>query len=174
MPWMNQKSVVPEFRRETGGRRDRDMGLIPDKARGMIGASDPPMRVEVSRREIIKYSIATEQRLKKFLDGDEAPPMFLFGALRPLVPVNELGPDGIATTSLLPDLPLKRVMAGGTKTRYFCRMKPGDVLVAVRTLSDIYEKRGSKGDLIFLVYTIDVRTETGERVAEEVQTRIVR
>jgi len=35
----------------------------------MIGASDPPMRVEVSRREIIKYSIATEQRLKKFLDG---------------------------------------------------------------------------------------------------------
>ena len=43
MPWMNQKSVVPEFRRETGGRRDRDMGLIPDKARGMIGASDPPM-----------------------------------------------------------------------------------------------------------------------------------
>ena len=88
--------------------------------------------------------------------------------------MNELGPDGIATTSLLPDLPLKRVMAGGTKTRYFRRIKPGDVLVAVRTLTDIYEKRGSKGDLIFLVYTIEVRTETGERVAEEVQTRIVR
>jgi hypothetical protein len=46
--------------------------------------------------------------------------------------------------------------------------------VAVRTLTDIYEKRGSKGDLIFLVYTIEVRTETVERVAEEVQTRIVR
>lgn len=150
------------------------MSLIPDKARNLIGTSDSPVRVEVSRREIIKYSIATEQRLKKFLAGDEAPPMFLFGALRPLVAINELGPDGIATTGLLPDLPLKRVMAGGTKTRYFRPIKPGDVLVAVHTLSDIYEKRGSKGDLIFVVYTIDVRTETGERVAEEVQTRIVR
>jgi len=140
----------------------------------MIGMSDPPMRVEVSRREIIKYSIATEQRVKKYLDGDEAPPMFLFGALRPVVPVGELGPDGIATTSLLPDLPLKRVMAGGTRTRYFRPIRPGDVLVAVRTLSDMYEKRGSQGDLIFLVYTVDVRTEAGERVAEEIQTRIVR
>ena len=65
-------------------------------------------------------------------------------------------------------------MAGGTKTRYFRRIKPGDVLLAVRTLSDMYEKRGSKGDLIFLVYRIDVRTEIGERVAEEIQTRIVR
>lgn len=150
------------------------MALIPESARSMIGASDPPMRVEVSRRDIIKYAIATEQLQERFLRGDEAPPMFLFGALRPIVPIAELGPDGIAKTSLLPELPLKRVMAGGTKTRYFRPVRPGDVLVATRTLADIYEKRGSKGDLIFLVYRVDVRTEAGEPVAEEVQTRIVR
>jgi 3-methylfumaryl-CoA hydratase len=150
------------------------MALIPESARSMIGASDPPMRVEVSRRDIIKYAIATEQLQERFLRGDEAPPMFLFGALRPIVPIAELGPDGIAKTSLLPELPLKRVMAGGTKTRYFRPVRPGDVLVATRTLADIYEKRGSKGDLIFLVYKVDVRTEAGEPVAEEVQTRIVR
>lgn len=149
-------------------------GLIPDAARSMIGTSDPPVRVEVSRRDIVRYAVATEQRLEKFLSGDEAPPMFLFGALRPIVPLGELGPDGIAATSLLLDLPLKRVMAGGTKTRYFRPIRPGDVLVARRTLSDIYEKRGSTGDLIFIVYTVDVRTESGEPVAEETQTRIVR
>ncbi len=150
------------------------MALITDAARAMIGKSDPPMRVEVTRRDIIKYSVATEQKLEKFLRGDEAPPMFLFGALRQVVPISALGPDGIPASSLTPDLPLKRVMAGGTKTRYFRPVRPGDVLVATRSLADMYEKQGSQGDLIFLVYKADVRTEGGERIAEEVQTRIAR
>lgn len=114
------------------------MGLIPEEARKMIGAEDPPVHVEVSRRDIIKYSVSTEQILDKYQNGDEAPPMFLFGALRPIVPIDKLGPDGIANASLLPDLPLKRVMAGGTKTRYFRPVKPGDRLVATRSLADMY------------------------------------
>lgn len=150
------------------------MSLIPDAARIMVGASDPTIRVEISRQDIRKYSMATEQRQRKFLDGDEAPPMFLFGALRQIGPIEDLGPDGIPAGSLLPDLPLKRVMAGGTKTRYFRTVRPGDVLIASRSLVDIYEKSGSQGPLIFLVYKLDVRTESGEPVVEELQTRIVR
>jgi 3-methylfumaryl-CoA hydratase len=150
------------------------MSLIPDAARAMIGASDPPIRVEISRRDIVKYAMATEQRQRKLLEGDEAPPMFLFGALRRIGPIDELGPDGIPAGSLLPDLPLKRVMAGGTKNRYFRAVKPGDVLIATRSLADIYEKSGSQGPLILLVYRLDVRTEAGEPVMEEMQTRIVR
>ena len=42
------------------------MTLISDEARQMIGHSDAPVRVEVSRRDIIKYSIATEQVLDKY------------------------------------------------------------------------------------------------------------
>lgn len=150
------------------------MALISDEARAMIGASDPPQRIEISRRDIVKYSVATEQRQSKHIRGDEAPPMFLFGALRPIVPIDELGQDGISTASLVPDLPLKRVMAGGTKTRYFRPVRPGDVLVATRSLANIYEKSGSQGPLIFLVYKLEVKTETGEPVLEESQTRIVR
>lgn len=150
------------------------MSLITDAARAMIGTSDPPTRVEVSRREIMKYAAATEQRQPKFLNGDEAPPMFLFGVLRSIPQIDALGPDGIEAGSLVPDLPLKRVMAGGTKTRYFRSVKPGDTLIATRTLADIYEKTGAQGPLIFLVYKLDVRTEAGEPVVEEVQTRIVR
>ena len=150
------------------------MALISDEARRMIGASEPPVRVEVSRRDIVKYAVSTEQVLDKYLSGDEAPPMFLFGVLRPVVPLDELGPDGIAGASLVPELPLKRVMAGGTKVRTFRPVRPGDVLVATRSLADMYEKSGSQGPLIFLVYKTDVRTEGGEPVAEETQTRIVR
>jgi len=150
------------------------MGLISEEARRMIGASDPPVQVEINRRDIVKYAVSTEQVRKRYLSGDEAPPMFLFGVLRPVVPLDQLGPDGIASASLMPELPLKRVMAGGTKVRYFRPIKPGDVLVATRSLADMYEKSGSQGPLIFLVYKLDVRTEGGEPVAEETQTRIVR
>lgn len=150
------------------------MTLVSEEARNMIGQSDPPIRVEVSRLDIKKYSIATEQVQQKYLDGDEAPPMFLFGALRDVTPIDQLGPDGIANASLIPDLPLKRVMAGGTKTRYMRAVKPGDVLIAERSLADIYEKSGSQGPLIFLVYKLIVATEAGEPVVEETQTRIVR
>ena len=41
--------------------------LINDDVRAWIGRSDPPVRFEVSRRDIIKYSIATEQKLDKYL-----------------------------------------------------------------------------------------------------------
>lgn len=150
------------------------MGLISEDARRMIGASEPPVRVKISRRDIVKYAVATGQVLEKYLSGDEAPPMFLFGVLRPVVPLDQLGPDGIAGASLVPDLPLKRVMAGGTKVRYHRPVRPGDVLIATRSLADMYEKSGSQGPLIFLVTRLDVRTEAGEPVAEETQTRIVR
>lgn len=148
--------------------------LITDDMRAWIGKSAPTQRIEVTRRDIVKYAIATEQRLEKFTNGDEAPPMFLFGASVPLVPLHELGPDGLRADPLMPELPLKRVMAGGIRQRYHRPIRPGDVLLVTRALTDIYEKAGSSGPLIFIVYEIVTTTEDGELVMEETQSRINR
>ena len=148
--------------------------LISDEAKSWIGRSAEPFLVEISRRDIVKYSIATEQQQEKYLKGDEAPPMFMFGALRPLVPMDELGPDGIPPDSFLPELPLKRVMAGGTEMRFQRPVKPGDKLIATLSLHDLYEKQGKSGPLIFAVYNLSVENEDGELVMEEKQTRILR
>ena len=148
--------------------------LVSAEARSWIGRSAPPQRVEINRGDIVKYAIATQQRAEKYLAGDVAPPMFMFGALRPLVPMDQLGPDGIPEDGFLPDLPLKRVMAGGTKMHFHRRVKPGDVLVATRTLSAITEKQGASGPLIFVTYDLRVETEGGDLVMEEEQTRIMR
>ena len=148
--------------------------LITPEIRAWIGRSESIPRIEVTRRDIVKYASATEQRLDKFRRGDEAPPMYLFGALRPVVPLEQLGPDGIPNHALLPELPLKRVMAGGTKIKYHRPVKPGDVLVGTHTLTDIYEKKGSTGPLIFIVYELKVATESGEPIMDETQTRIIR
>ena len=48
--------------------------LITDEIRSSIGASESFGPIEVTRREIVKYAVATEQRLDRIKCGDEAPP----------------------------------------------------------------------------------------------------
>lgn len=148
--------------------------LVTDAMRAWIGRAAPTQRLEITRRDIVKYAIATGQRLERYRRGDEAPPMFLFGAAVPLVPLDELGPDGLRPDPLMPALPLRRVMAGGIRQRWHRPVRPGDVLLVTRTLTDIREKQGASGPLIFIDYTITVTTEDGEPVMEELQSRINR
>ena len=148
--------------------------LITDDIRAAIGRAEPPVQFLVTRRDIVKYAIATGQRLPQYLRGDEAPPMFLFGADRPLAALEELGPDGLRADTLTPELPLKRVMAGGIKQRYHRPIRPGDELVIEKSIADIFEKQGSSGPLIFVVYALTVKDASGALVLEETQTRINR
>ena len=148
--------------------------LVSGEARGWIGKSDDPVEVEVTRRDIIKYSVATEQVLDKYINGNEAPPMFVAGLFREITPICDLGFDGLPPASLVPDLPLKRVMAGGVSFRFHRTVKPGDVLVFSRTLSNIVGKKGKTGPLIFVTYSITCETKNGEPVLDQEQTRILR
>jgi 3-methylfumaryl-CoA hydratase len=150
------------------------MGLLTPEITAWVGRTAPPVRVEISRRDIVKYAIATEQVRACYLCGDEAPPMFVFGLFKPLVEMAELGPDGIAPTSFTPQLPLKRTMAGGMKLNIHRPIHPGDTLIGTQKFVDIFEKNGRQGPLIFVVNELAITTESGEPVMEEIQTRIAR
>lgn len=151
------------------------MGLLTREHRSAIGRALPPVTVEVTRREIRKYAAATGQRLQRFIDGDEAPPMFLFGLFLPILPRDHLGPDGLPPDpGLVPELPLKRVMAGGSEQTWYRRVYPGDLLVFRQSLVDLYEKEGATGPLIFVVLENRVETGTGEPVMTERTARIAR
>lgn len=148
--------------------------LLDDKVLSCIGSSAPPQTELVTRRDIRKYSVSTGQRLRKYLDGDEAPPLFHIALFWDVVELDQLLPDGLSVDPLLPDFPLKRAMAGGWNIEYHRPIVPGDELVMTRTLSDVYEKLGSKGPLIFYEMTRDVKTSSGEPVLTEKITRILR
>ena len=149
--------------------------LLTDEHRAWIGHEDPPTHVEVSRRDIVKYSIATEQTLQKYLRGDEAPPMFIFNLFGALRPIAELRSDGLPRGSGAgPKLPLHRVMAGGTELIQTRPIRPGDRLTGVHRIVDLYEKQGSQGPLIFTVRALRVTDAAGAPVLEEVQTSIAR
>ena len=148
--------------------------LISDEIKSWIGKSAPTVHLEVSRRDIIKYSIATEQTRVSYLTGDIAPPMFLFGADKPIISLSDLAEDGLAEDTLTPPLPLKRIMAGGIKQKFYREVKAGDKLLIQRKITDIYEKEGRSGPLIFIVYQISVLDEARCTVLEITQSRINR
>ena len=148
--------------------------LIPPEAKAWIGRSALPITLRVTRRDIRKYAAATGQSLPKYVDGDEAPPLFHFDVFRDIVSLDQMHPDGLTEDPLIPKLPLKHVLFGGQETTYHRTIRPGDVLVGTRTLQDIYEKSGSSGPLIFVVIGLNVTTETGEPVLTEATTLILR
>lgn len=139
-----------------------------------IGSSTPPQTEVVTRKDIRKYAIATSQRLRKYLDGDEAPPTFHVSLFWPVVPLTELGPDGVALDRLFPDIPGKRPLAGGLKLEFHRPIRPGDVLTSTRTLTDIYEKQGATGQLVFVEVVMQVVNARQEPVLTETTTRILK
>jgi len=150
------------------------MTVLSESVLSYIGRQAEPKVEVVTRRDIRKYAIATNQTQSRYLDGDVAPPLYHVALFWDVVPLGELSPDGVSVDGLLPKFPLERAMAGGLEIDYQRRIFPGDTLVGTRTLTDIYEKEGRSGALIFYEVVLDVALESGEPVLSEKTTRILR
>ena len=150
------------------------MGLLSPELLSNIGKTEAPRTQVVTRRDIRKYAIATNQTRRKYLDGDVAPPLFHVAFFWDVVELDELNADGVSVDKLLPKFPLEREMAGGLDIDYHSRIRAGDTLVAIRMLTDIYEKEGRSGPLIFYEVVMEVKREDGEPVLTQKTTRILR
>ena len=149
-------------------------GLLSEELLSAIGRESEPHRELVTRRDIRKYAIATDNRQRKYLNGDQAPPMFHVALFWDVVELGQLTPDGVSVDRLLPKFPLEKAMAGGLKIEYLKPVYPGGWLTATRTLTDIYEKSGRSGPLIFYEVVMDIVGDDGETVIRETTTRILR
>ncbi len=149
-------------------------GLLSAELLANIGKRSEPRTEVVTRRDIRKYAIATGQTQRKYLDGDEAPPLYHVALFWDVVERDQLSPDGVSIDALLPKFPLEKAMAGGLEISYGAKVKAGDTLTAVRTLTDIYEKQGRSGPLIFYEVLMEVHNADGALVVSEKTTRILR
>ena len=150
------------------------MSVLTDEVLAYIGRQDEPRTEVVTRRDLRKYAIATGQKLKRYLDGDEAPPLYHVALFWDVVPMEELSPDGVSIDKLLPKFPLEKAMAGGLNIQYHDKIRAGDTLIARRTLTDIYEKEGRSGPLIFYEIVMTVERDDGTAVLIEKTTRLLR
>ena len=118
--------------------------------------------------------MATRQRDPRFVRGDEAPPLFYTALFWPEAPLDKLRTDGLTDDPLLPALPLPRVMAGGSSVMPVRTIRPGDVLVSTRKITDIRERQGRSGPLIFVETETSIQTSDGEPVLTDRTTLIAR
>ncbi|MFK8019941.1 MAG: MaoC family dehydratase N-terminal domain-containing protein [Pseudomonadales bacterium] len=147
---------------------------LPADVLSAIGRKTAPRTELVTRRDIRKYSIATNQTERKYLDGDVAPSMFHLALFWDIVELDQLMPDGVSVDTLLPKFPLEKAMAGGLELKYFRPIREGDKLTATRTLIDVYQKLGSQGPIIFYEVIMEVSDHAGNAVVWEKTTRLLR
>lgn len=150
------------------------MPVLTPEVLAYIGRKSEPRSEVVTRRDLRKYAIATSQTQRRYVDGDEAPPLYHVALFWDVVPLAELSADGVSIDKLLPKFPLEKAMAGGLDITYHNRIRAGDTLIGNRTLTHIYEKEGRSGALIFYEVVLEVTREDGTPVLTEKTTRLLR
>jgi hydroxyacyl-ACP dehydratase HTD2-like protein with hotdog domain len=160
--------------------------LITDEIRSWIGREVRPWTIEVSRRDVTRFAVATDDLNPLYLDEEQAkhsryggliaPPLFYMAPLTEPVPETELRPDGLPFEGKLPvpPTPLPRLMDGGTEVEFLQPVRVGDVLTGRSKITNIYQKTGRSGPLIFVQRETTFTNQKGELVLIEKGASILR
>ena len=121
------------------------------RLRARIGKDGPPTTSVVEAGHLKRFAEAIGDKNPRWLE--EAPPTFLV-ALAPvslhLAEAEEYG---------------KGWLNGGNRFEYFEPVRAGDSITATGRVADVYEKSGSSGNLLFIVFESDYVNQHGKRVA---------
>lgn len=143
--------------------------LTPEMREQAIGTETEPLTMEVEPGAIIKFAqaIGDENPLwndpaaarKTRYGGLIAPPTFLRNLRleRPELPF---------------DSSFSRVLDGGSDWEYFQPVRPGDRITAISRLTDLQERPGRMGVMIFLTSLVTYRNQFDEVVATQTTTSI--
>jgi acyl dehydratase len=156
--------------------------LITEEALALVGKESEPMTREVVAKDIRRFCYAVGDLNPLYLDeeyarqtsygGIIAPPMFFDIPTMPEYPQDQLKPDGLPQTGLMPPIKATRSMAGGNEIEFFKPIRVGDRITRVSKIADIYEKEGRSGPLVFTVYEQRYANQDGDLVAVERMTGI--
>lgn len=143
--------------------------LITEAMRKLIGAQSEPVSLDIEKGHIRRFAEAIQDPNPLWQDearardsrygGIVAPPTFL-RALRMALPKVEL------------NLPLSRILDGGSEWEYFHPVRPGDTITAVTRLADLREREGRAGRMVFIVHETTYTSQLGQVVAKQRSTMI--
>ena len=134
-----------------------------------LGLESRPVTIEVEKGAIIKFAQAIGDDNPLWRDeaaarktrygGLIAPPTFLrsIGMVRPELPF---------------DVPFHRLLDGGSDWEYFEPVRHGDRITAVARITDLRERAGRLGLMIFMTAVVTYRNQFDEVVATQTSTLI--
>ena len=100
--------------------------------------------------------------------GDAVPPLAHWLYFLPVVRLAEVGPDGHPRRgAFLPPVPLPRRMWAGGRLTFHAPLKVGECATRTSTVTNIEEKTGRSGHLLFVTVRHAIEVAGGLRIEEE-------
>jgi len=162
------------------------MGVITEEARAWAQRDYPSHEFTVTTHDIRRFATAIGASNPIHFDREAAvsagfadlvaPTLFTYVVRMhayTLIDPSLLEEDGSPADDV-PPLSTKRAMAGGVSIEIERRIVAGDVITVDKRLTDMYEKEGRSGPLVFVEFEFRFRNQRGEPVATERFTRIYR
>ena len=162
------------------------MTLITDEVRQWADRMYPDYEFDVTARDIQRFAHATGETDPIHFERDAAiaagyedvvaPPLFPY-IIRMhascLVDRTRIADDGSPVDDV-PPVPSRRAMAGQVSIDIRGRIVAGDVITVRKRITDLYEKEGRSGPLVFVDFEYTFHDQRGDLVATERFTRIYR
>ena len=143
--------------------------LTEEMRQQAIGRESEPVTTDAEKGAIIRFAQAIGDDNPLFSDetaarhgrygGLIAPPTFLrsMSSSRPELPF---------------ELPLTRMLDGGSDWEYFEPIRPGDRITAVASITDVSERTGRLGTMVFTTVVTTYRNQLGQVAATQTSTSI--
>jgi len=133
---------------------------VIDRLRARIGLEGPPITAPVEAGHVRRFVEAIGDPNPRW--NKEAPPTFLVALAAVSLHLAEAEGYG------------KGWLNGGNQFEYFAPVVIGDRITATGRVADVYEKPGSTGNLLFIIFETEYVNQRGEQVARLKGTAIRR
>ena len=125
---------------------------VIDRLRARIGVEGEPTTAVVEAGHVKRFAQAIGDPNPRW--ESEAPPTFVVALAPASVHLAEAEEYG------------QGWLNGGNRFEYFAPVKIGDRITARGQVADVYEKEGSSGKLLFIIFETNYVNQDGERVAK--------
>jgi hypothetical protein len=124
---------------------------VVDRLRARIGSTAPPITATVEAGHLKRFAEAIGDPNSRWLQ--EAPPTFLVALVPASIHLEEAEDYG------------KGWLNGGNRFEYIEPVRVGDRITATGRVADVYEKTGSSGSLLFIIFETEYVNQHGRPVA---------
>ena len=137
--------------------------------RQAVGIEGPPMILEVEKGAIRKFAEAVGDSNPLWIDEEMSQTSSVGGVVAMPTFLRSMRPE---RPQLPFGLPFQRLLDAGSEWEYFQPVRPGDRITAVSKLTDISERSGKLGTMIFMIVIISYTNQFGQVVATQQSTHI--
>ena len=143
--------------------------LTEEMRQQAIGLESDPVTLEVEKGAIINFARAIGDDNPLFND-ETAARRSRYGGL--IAPPTFLRSVGFISPQIPFEIPLGRLLDGGSDWEYFEPVRPGDRITAVGRITDISERTGRLGVMVIMTVAFTYRNQFDQMVATQTSTSI--